>query len=199
MTETAWAAIVLAGGTSRRMGARDKTRLAVAGASMLDRVIAAARHAGQIVVVGDPRPTAAPVSWTREQPAGGGPAAALAAGLSQTIADVVVVLAADLPLLEPATIDRVVTAIGSSRGVVAVDPHGREQWLCSAWRREALLRAPLEPHGSLGRALAPLNPVRVPLEESATWLDCDTPGDLRRALRLLNARGDKVASWRSTG
>ncbi|MFI8824284.1 DUF6457 domain-containing protein [Streptomyces sp. NPDC053431] len=78
---TAYDAIVLAGGAARRLGGADKPGVRVGGRALLDRVLAGCRDAGRTVVVAEPRGTARPVEWTREEPPGGGPVAALAAGL----------------------------------------------------------------------------------------------------------------------
>ncbi|MET9952285.1 DUF6457 domain-containing protein [Streptomyces sp. NPDC006339] len=78
---TAYDALVLAGGAARRLGGADKPAVRVGGRPLLDRVLAGCRDARRTVVVADPRPTARPVEWTRESPPGGGPVAALAAGL----------------------------------------------------------------------------------------------------------------------
>ncbi|MEV1144043.1 NTP transferase domain-containing protein, partial [Micromonospora sp. NPDC049799] len=103
---------------------------------------------------------------TREQPPGGGPVAALAAGLDllPATATVVAVLAADLPLLtrdaighllghldapQPAAAtpaDTRASAPGGSDaatidGVCFVDADGRRQTLCGVWRVDALRAA----------------------------------------------------------
>ncbi|MEE4545309.1 NTP transferase domain-containing protein [Streptomyces sp. V4-01] len=75
-------AVVLAGGAARRLGGADKPALPVGGRMLLDRVLAACPGARATVVVGPRRPTSRPVRWTREDPAGGGPLPALAAGLA---------------------------------------------------------------------------------------------------------------------
>lgn len=77
-----YAAIVLAGGAATRMAGRHKPSLPVAGIPMLDRVLAAVPDATHRVVVGPPQSVPANVLLTREDPPGGGPAAALAAGLA---------------------------------------------------------------------------------------------------------------------
>lgn len=78
---TAYDAIVLAGGSARRLGGADKPGVRVGGRALLDRVLAGCRDAGRTVVVATPRATARPVEWTREAPPGGGPVAALDAGM----------------------------------------------------------------------------------------------------------------------
>jgi molybdopterin-guanine dinucleotide biosynthesis protein A len=195
---TSYDAVVLAGGTSRRLteaGVADKTRLEIGGVPLLDRVIAAVADARQVVVVGDPRPVGGrdDVMWVRESPPGAGPAAALGTGVAVTSATVVSCLAGDLPLLTAAGVSALVDALceaGSGvPGVVAVDDAGREQWLCSAWWRTALAEIRLEPHASLGRSLVGQlgAPGKIRLPHAAT-LDCDTPADLAEARRRLDAK-----------
>ncbi|MDF4251785.1 DUF6457 domain-containing protein [Streptomyces sp. WMMB303] len=76
-----YTALVLAGGGARRLGGADKPAVTVGGRTLLDRVLAACGDATATVVVGPRRPTCRPVLWAREEPPGGGPLAALQAGL----------------------------------------------------------------------------------------------------------------------
>uniref|UniRef100_UPI001296F0A6 NTP transferase domain-containing protein n=1 Tax=Cumulibacter manganitolerans TaxID=1884992 RepID=UPI001296F0A6 len=102
MSDTApYDAIILAGGRGSRLGGVDKAQVDLAGAPLIDRPLAACATARRVVVVGPPSAVAhlrgsqeryAPdsvtgspadrVQVTREQPPGGGPAAATAAGLA---------------------------------------------------------------------------------------------------------------------
>ncbi|MFE2531931.1 molybdenum cofactor guanylyltransferase, partial [Streptomyces sp. NPDC059371] len=104
-------AVVLAGGAARRLGGEDKPGVRVGGRTLLDRVLAACADAGRTVVVAGPRPTARPVEWAREDPPGGGPLAALDAGLRHTAAPYVLVLSADLPFLEEKTVRRLLDTL----------------------------------------------------------------------------------------
>ena len=188
-------AVVLAGGTSRRMGGGDKTSLDVGGLALLDRALSALADASRIVVVGTPRPTVRSVRWTLEDPPGGGPAAALAAGLTDVTASIVVALAADLPLITPATIGRIVAAAQPS-GAVLVDAGGAPQWLLGAWPIEVLRTALSGDQAgrSLRAALAPLAPACVTSEDgSPEWFDCDRPSDLDTAKELLDERAGRLA------
>jgi molybdopterin-guanine dinucleotide biosynthesis protein A len=182
VTAEAYDAIVLAGGSASRMGGEDKSALVVGGLTLIDRVLAAVAGAGTVVVVGDPRPTAADVTWTREQPTGGGPAAAARAGLDLVTAGIVVLLAADLPFFTAVATQRLVAATGNA-GAVLTDGAGREQWLAGAWRSDVLRAADLRPGGSLRAALAALAPTHLPVDGHEV-LDCDTPDDLARAREL---------------
>jgi len=164
------------------MGVPDKTRVPVDGVPLLDRTLGALTGAERIVVVGEPRPTAMDVEWTCEEPAGGGPAAALAAGLARVTADAVVLLAADLPLVTRADVEQLVAAVAGD-GAVYLDEAGREQWLCSAWRSTSLRGVQLVADTSIGQTLRGLEFARVTAPTSV--IDCDTPEDLVRLKERL--------------
>ncbi|MGC4980120.1 NTP transferase domain-containing protein [Streptomyces sp. DT193] len=106
-------AVVLAGGAARRLGGEDKPGVRVGGRTLLDRVLAACADATRTVVVARPRPTARAVEWAREDPPGGGPLAALDAGLRHTGEPYVLVLSADLPFLEEKTVRRLLDTLRS--------------------------------------------------------------------------------------
>ena len=195
-------AVVLAGGTGRRLGGVDKAGLVVAGVPMLDRVLLAAAAARHTVVVGESRPTVRNVRWTREDPPGGGPLAGLAAGVSALTSiaesDVkslpVVVLATDLPWLRPVDIDRLIAALDADSGVEAAvfsDPEGRMQPLAAAYRirpiRAAL--AAVEPvHAKpVKLVLHALTVVTVPDRGAAG--DCDTPDQLAAVRAHFDRQG----------
>ena len=175
-------AVVLAGGSARRLGGIDKPSLDVGGRTLLDRVLDAVSGAGTVVAVGPERRTRRPVTWTREEPAGGGPVAALAAGLAHVTVDTVVVVAGDLPFLTAAAVSALRDAVGSRDGALLVDAAGRDQLLVGAWRRAALAAAlPPEPAGArLGAMLHSLDVARLSLP-GEPWFDCDTDDDLTTA------------------
>jgi molybdopterin-guanine dinucleotide biosynthesis protein A len=179
-------AVVLAGGTARRLGGADKAEVEVGGTRLLDRVLDAVAEASRIVVVGPARPTRRPVVWTRESPPGAGPVAALAAGLAATAAPIVVVLAVDLPLVDDSVVTSLVAAIEGD-GAVLVDPSGRDQTLAGAYVRAALtarLQTLGRTEGVAMRALVVgLRLARVPAGSAA--LDCDTWSDVAAARRTL--------------
>jgi molybdopterin-guanine dinucleotide biosynthesis protein A len=188
-------AIVLAGGAGRRLGGVDKAGLDVGGVRLLDRVLDACSTAGRTVVVAERRPLSPaitrPIEWTREDPPGGGPVAALAAGLavlaSGSSAAAVLVLATDLVRLGPADVARLVSAHGlapgSSDGTVFVDGAGHRQPLAAIYRRAALARALAGAQPVNGQAmraiLAVLSLAEVP--DLGASADCDTPEQLRIA------------------
>ncbi|CAM5576998.1 Molybdenum cofactor guanylyltransferase [Streptomyces alboniger] len=138
----AYDVVVLAGGGAARLGGADKPGVRVGGRALLDRVLSACSGAGTTVVVAEPRPTYRPVVWAREEPPGGGPLAALDAGLRCTAAEYVVVLSADLPFLGERTVRQLLAALreGEADGAVLVDADGREQPLVAAYRSGSLRR-----------------------------------------------------------
>ncbi|MFJ9466393.1 DUF6457 domain-containing protein [Streptomyces caniferus] len=113
--------IVLAGGAARRLGGADKPALSVGGRPLLDRVLAACPDAAITVVVGPHRPTTRTVVRALEDPPGGGPLAALDAGLRHTTAPTVLVLSADLPFLTAATVHTLLVAAKETSAAAAPD------------------------------------------------------------------------------
>lgn len=205
------AAVVLAGGGARRLGGVDKLALTVGGVRLLDRVLTPLAELGWPAVVvgpwravadGLPEPT-----WARESPAGGGPAAGLAAGLTLAAGlglprpagtpestPLVAVLAGDLPHLRADALASLAAAASQEisaggAGALAVDDDGIEQLLLGVWSRQSLLaavsagsRPPTAAGASVRSVLGPLRPARVVLRgEPAPWSDCDTDADLAAA------------------
>jgi molybdopterin-guanine dinucleotide biosynthesis protein A len=177
-------AVVLAGGRGTRLAGADKAGIRFQGGSLLDRALVAVGAARQIVVVGPRRDTLVRVTWTREQPPGGGPAAALLAGLDALTgpAPLVAVVAVDMPWVVPATVDRLARAAGedpAGDGAVLVDDGGRRQPLCATYRTRALVERAQDAHGvSVHRLLAGMRLVEVPAVGDEAR-DVDTWADLR--------------------
>jgi molybdopterin-guanine dinucleotide biosynthesis protein A len=123
-----FSAVVLAGGTAVRLGGVDKAGIELDGVTFLERALAAVAAADDVVVVGGQVPTSRPVTFVREDPPLGGPAAGMLAGLSGLArpAAYVVVLAVDMPLVTAATIGRLIAA-GGGDGAILVDGSGRRQ------------------------------------------------------------------------
>ncbi|MFF0163184.1 NTP transferase domain-containing protein [Streptomyces sp. NPDC005263] len=208
---TAFDAVVLAGGAARRLGGADKPGMRVGGRALLDRVLAACADARTTVVVADPRPTVRPVTWARERPPGGGPVAALYAGLRYTTAQHVVVLSADLPFLTEEPVRRLLTTLGTSgaEGVLLTDTDGRDQPLVAAYRTSALRReltalggmpvkgGPAESGGLTGlplrRLTAGLDLTRVP--DPVASFDCDTWDDIATARARIREHRNVLDEW----
>jgi len=186
-------AVVLTGGSGARMGGVDKASIELDGVTLLERALAATATAVEVVVVGEQVPTSRPVTWTREDPRGGGPAAGLLAGLDRFLRspDLVIVLAVDMPRVTPGTFARLLGALDAEAdGALLVDAGGKRQPLCAVYRGPALHRVrPQDPeheHGlAVRRLLDPLVLVEVPAA-GAEAEDVDTWSDLRD---LRDSRG----------
>jgi molybdenum cofactor guanylyltransferase len=180
--------VVLAGGTSRRFGS-DKLDADLDGRTLLDATLASVPAGLPVVVVGPERPVHRSVRFVREEPAGGGPAAAVVAGLVAALeagADTVSTLPGDAPVAGravPVLLDALV-------GTDLVVAHGADgqvfplQLACTAEGARRVVEAAGPTRGagaSVRRLLESLDPaaVRVVLDP-ATLIDVDTPDDLSR-------------------
>ena len=187
------AAIVLAGGRSARFG-RDKLAEPVDGRPMLDRAIEAVRPlVDEIIVVA--APDAAPalpagVVLVHDASAYEGPLAGLASGLAATDADIVLVVAGDMPWMVPAVLIRLIRRL-EEPGVTAVvlESAGDARPLPMAVRRAAALEgsAWLLASGERRLRMLPqrLQAAAIPEVEwrsddpdGRTLRDIDTPADL---------------------
>ncbi|WP_326737362.1 NTP transferase domain-containing protein [Streptomyces sp. NBC_01022] len=201
---TAYDAIVLAGGAAKRLGGADKPGVRVGGRALLDRVLGACTGAGTTVVVGGRRPTARAVTWAREEPQGGGPLAALGAGVRHTKAEHVLVLSADLPFLGADTVGSLLEAADQrdAEGAVCTDQDGRDQPLVAVYRAEPLRRELAliaTEHGGLAglplRLLThELTLSRVAADPLASF-DCDTWEDIASARARIREHGTVLDEW----
>jgi molybdopterin-guanine dinucleotide biosynthesis protein A len=103
----------------------------------------------------------------------------------------IAVLAADLPGIDAAAVNRLSTALNAPAsgdtelrgGAVLLDPNGRRQYLIGVWRRGALRdaigRRPSWRDAALRDLLAPIGVVEVPGSDREA-ADIDTPTDLGR-------------------
>ena len=186
------AAIVLAGGAARRLGGVDKALVEIGGTTMLDRVLAAAAPSvDELVVVGPQRATNVPgVRFTLEHRPGGGPVPAVTAGLGVVPeADMVVVLAVDLPLLETEHIATLAAGLADAAAdaVAAADHRGQPNPLLAAYRGEHLRAAASRLGADTPAAgLLPAATVVVDLGEAGT-LNVNQPEELERARRWLRS------------
>ena len=191
--------MVLAGGTSRRFG-RDKLTEPLGEGTLLASAVSGLPSDVRLLVVGPTPPDAggsaglSRARWVREDPPGGGPAAAIITGLRAALdaatqaepVDAIVVLPGDAPNAGWAACQLLAQLL--ARGVDAVvglDPSGREQPLQLALRpvaARALVAAagPSAGSGASARALvARLDPPPLRHELSAgEAFDIDTPDQL---------------------
>ena len=124
-----YAAVILAGGTAVRMDGVDKAGVEYAGRTLLEHALRAVADAAEVVVVGEQVPTSRPVTFVREDPPLGGPAAGLLAGLAALarLPEGLFVLAVDMPFVTAETFRRLVAAAAGHDGAFLVDADGRRQ------------------------------------------------------------------------
>ncbi|MBM6402277.1 molybdenum cofactor guanylyltransferase [Phycicoccus sonneratiae] len=179
--------VVLAGGRSTRFG-RDKLAAPLGDGSVLDHLLQALPARWPLVLVGPRRATPRPDAvWTIEEPPGGGPLAAVAAGLAAADASAlgggpVAVVAGDMPLAASA-LPALLVALDEDpdlAAAVAADGAGRANPLLGVYRRQPLrdvLAGPVR--DAPARRLLALSHRRVRIVGDAAR-DVDTPEDLRR-------------------
>ena len=192
--------VVLAGGGSRRFG-RDKLEADLDGRRLLDVTLASVPHGLPVVVVGPARPVDRDVTFVREDPPGGGPAAALVAGLTVALdagAEAISTLPGDAPAAGSA-VPLLLDALGRP-GLDAPDlvvAHGNDgqvfplQLACTAAGARRVLAGAGPGRGagaSVRRLLESLDPApgRVVLPPLALQ-DVDTPEDLGKIKEVPTA------------
>jgi molybdopterin-guanine dinucleotide biosynthesis protein A len=181
----AFDAIILAGARSERLGGADKASVVVGGESLLERAVAAVGAAERIFVVGPRRDLGVDVLWVQDE--GGGPAAAIAAGIEKVRSDITVVLAVDHPLVTESDVSRLIASMARD-GAIATDDTGRRQPLVAAYVTNALvavLARSISSNGARVRDLvSSLHLEEVDLGVSAgdcdTWDDIATVATMRR-------------------
>lgn len=189
--QTSLGAVILAGGSGRRLGGVDKAALELQGKTLLDHVLDGLPAKTDIVVVGPQRAVSRPVTWCREEPVGGGPLSALATGLAAVDSSLVLLLSCDAPMIAPVLpglIEAAEHALSVGRDGAGIRvPTGIEAPIPVCVSRAALTRAlPETQHnGRLWPVIDGLDLERVAVVEEVTW-DIDTPDDLERVRQFLN-------------
>lgn len=134
-----FAAVVLAGGRSERMG-RDKTRMPVGGVPLIERVLAAIRPLfSEVIVAGGVVGRFGDLPGVREvgdSIPDAGPLAGIHAGLATCAAPWAFVVAADMPNLDPALIRRVTGLAAKGIGLVLPRQGPHVEPLHGAYHRE---------------------------------------------------------------
>lgn len=184
---TARAALVIAGGLSRRMGA-DKASLLLGGRPLLWHAVVACGEFDEVVVVGPSRflglVNGLAVRFTREEPPGGGPAAGIAAGVAALGEGIAEVQLLPCDLVAPAgLLARLDEAEWDGReALVPADEQGWPQFLYGRYRTAALREAVAGPvrDVSVRRLLRdiPRREVELP---SAVLRDVDDPAQAAEA------------------
>lgn len=202
-TSAGTAAIVLAGGSGRRLGGVAKPLLTIEGTALLVRVLTAVPDARPAIVVGPPALRSVlpgDVTLTREEPPGAGPVAAIRAGIALVPPTVttVAVLAGDLPFVTAAVLSRLRRALGKGDVALLTDAGGRRQYLLGVWRTHALRTALSQTRSAAMRDLMALVRVtEVAPGPGQPWFDCDTPEDLDHARQVAAQKASESSSDRT--
>jgi molybdopterin-guanine dinucleotide biosynthesis protein A len=130
-------AFILAGGKSTRMGT-DKAFLELAGRPLISHALELARSVTEkIKIVGDPNTFASFGTVIPDIYPARGPLAGIHAALSNTATDYNLILAVDLPFLQPHCLKYLITEAKSSSAVVTVpSAEGHLHPLCAVYRKQ---------------------------------------------------------------
>ena len=177
---------------------RDKCALEVGGRTLIQRVVDALDEvAGEIVVVhapGRPPPelrSRTPLRLVPDPFEDAGPLVAIVAGLEAASAPVALTVGCDAPQLQPALLRLLGEWADAGSPLVAPLHEGVPQWLCAAWRRDALPvlreriaagdRAVHAAAGALDAALLPPEAYAHLDPQGRSFLNVNTPEQLAAA------------------
>jgi molybdopterin-guanine dinucleotide biosynthesis protein A len=183
-----WSAMILTGGRSSRFGS-NKSLAMLNGQSLLSRLLSELAENIEVVIVG---PTfesqSRSLKFIQENPVGGGPVAAVDAGLAMIDTEFVALLATDMPFAAAVLHELANSLEASLDGLIPLDAEGVPQTLCAIYRTSALRNALVKlgnPQGRSMRSLVELLELKE-IELSAVLksrlLDIDTPEQLQQAI-----------------
>lgn len=195
------AALILAGGASKRFGS-DKLVTKVDGVAILDRVVAAtAAVADEVILLGRSHGSVRSVSEPEPRL---GPLNALAFGMQACGSDLVAVIAGDHPWIEPGLLSLLIARIGQHDAAIPVDRSGRAQPLVAVYHSRTAQRmgdAVSRGERSISRFVESIDTDWVAPEEwehvdpaGLSFLDIDTHDDIERHTRGSHLRSDDTAS-----
>jgi len=186
--------ILLAGGSSRRMGS-DKTNVEFGNGTLLTFQLEQIPRTFFVVVVGETIDIKQTINWptitcTRENPPGAGPVAALASGLEHVNTPAIALIAVDTPFALPRLLQCKLDL--NSHALIPREHGGKDQYLAGIYRSESLRRA-LEQLGSpINRSMRELiahlpsiDYLELGPEDGQDFMDIDTPQDLVTAREFL--------------
>ncbi len=182
--------IVLCGGRSTRMGA-DKASLPFGNATMLDRIVRILRPiTDDVIIVGRRSQSCANVHDAIEDE---GPLGGIIAGLKASKTDLNIVIACDMPLINPGVLQRLASLIGDAAACVAVND-GHASALCGVYRSHVASTAQTLFDSGERRVMRLLDQVHAKRVDAAifrdidpqlaTFTSCDTPEAFHAALVL---------------
>jgi molybdopterin-guanine dinucleotide biosynthesis protein A len=181
--------ILLTGGSSRRMG-RDKASLEFGNHTLLKFQLEQVPNELTVIVVGEPIAAGDHITFIREDPAGSGPVAAVAAAMALVNTPLILLLAVDAPFAMPRLLN--VSLASSTNALIPVDRSGHAQYLAGIYRTDPLRIAVNQiasPVGVSVRELMSHLPCveyrEIPPGEAEFFIDLDTPEDLAIAREIL--------------
>lgn len=190
--------MILTGGASTRFGS-DKSHAKIGQLSLIQTLLATLSPEIEIVIVGPQLDEIKrPVNFTREDPIGGGPVAAIDAGLAMVRSEYVAVIATDMPFASQ-VVDMLCESIPfNADALIPLDSQGVRQPLCALYRTQALAQALHKLENVQGQSVRRLMK-NLTVEELALGsdlqrilVDVDTPSDLKHAIDLSNESQGKV-------
>ncbi len=199
------AAAILVGGRSRRMGANKALlTLVPGGPTMVELVVSAVQAvSNDIVLVGSPadRNRYPALPWLADSPAGVGPLGGIRAALAASHTDRLLVVACDMPLLNP-TLLRYMVSCAFDHDALVPQVAGRLHPLHAIYHRSSLPR--IEEYLSAGEsrvqgwfpgariAVIPESTVARHDPALCSCLNLNTPADLDLARQIMAAGASTV-------
>lgn len=194
--------VVLAGGAGRRMGG-DKALTPVLGRPLIVWPLDALRRVCRPVTVVARSSTALPPEliptpevWPEDDDAARHPLSGIVHALRRAGDRAVLVCAADMPLLDAATLRVLLTAASLSPDAPVVVPEadGRLQVLCALYRPPALVGLEgFAPDARTADLVRGLGPAVVPFADGTPFFNVNAHADVPTAERLLLRRGWRPA------
>lgn len=187
---TRLSAMILTGGASRRFGS-DKSQALIGQLSLIENLLTTLPSEMEIVIVGPQlQETSRAVKYTQENPLGGGPVAAIHAGLELIETEFVAVIATDMPFASQILKVLIDNFPDTEDATIPLDSHEIRQPLCALYRTDSLSRVISQLESAQGQSVRRLVELLVVKELSLEpnlrriLLDVDTPSDLKRAISV---------------
>jgi molybdopterin-guanine dinucleotide biosynthesis protein A len=183
-------AMILTGGSSSRFGS-NKSQAKLGANSLIENLLSTIPPEIDIVIVGpELENSVRPVRYTQEHPLGGGPVAAIEAGLQLIDSEFVAIIATDMPFASQVLAVLRENLPETQDATIPLDAEGIRQPLCALYRRDGLARAITELGNTQGQSVRTLiqilaiKELRLDPALARILLDVDTPADLERAISL---------------
>ena len=183
-------ALILTGGKSTRFGS-NKSRAMFGERSLIEELLASFPQDIDVIVVGPTITNSSrPLKYAQEDPPGGGPVAAISAGIELVQTNFVAIIATDMPfagqIIEFLSEDLFFT----EDALIPLDARGVRQSLCGIYKVDSLRNALGNLTAVDGQSMRNLmqhlqvKELRLPPQLERILIDIDTPSDLERAIGL---------------